>query len=233
MRILIDTNIFVYGESNEVIRSDVAKLVSLAMEHDITLMVHAASLEDIRRDKNGKRRSVHESKFGKYPILYDPGNPDDNFMNVVGEASRPQDEVDNKILYSVYKNAASFLVTEDLGLHQKARKLELGERVRTVSSAVESLKMQVERYVPKHLTIENIEIHNLNLESDFFDDIREDYPEFNGWFIEKSREGRKCWCWRSNKKKLKALLIYTEKHKPILREIPEKSLKICTLKVSD
>lgn len=42
-----------------------------------------------------------------------------------------------------------------------------------------------------------------------------------------------CWCWRSNKKKLNALLIYTEKNKPILRGFPEKALKICTFKVSD
>lgn len=233
MRILIDTNIFVYGESNEVTRSDVAKLVSLAMGHGITLMVHAASLEDIRRDKNGKRRSVHESKFGKYPVLDNLGDPDDNFMKLVGEAQRHQDEVDNKILYSIYKNAANFLVTEDIKLHQKAKKLGLGERVLTASSAVESLKMQIERYVPEHLTIENIEIHNLDLESVFFDDIREDYPKFNDWFIEKSKEGRRCWCWRKKGKQLKALLIYIEKYKTILREKPEKSLKICTFKVSD
>lgn len=233
MRILIDSNVFIYGESNEIVQSDVAKLHSIAMEHDIKLMVHPASLEDIRRDSNEQRRTVHESKFGKYPILDDLRNPDDSFTNVVGGAQRHQDEIDNKILYSIYRNAASFLVTEDRRLHRKARKLGLDQRVLTVSQIVEHLVKQVERYYPEHLRLEHLAIYNLDLRSEFFDSIRENYSGFDDWFIEKSKEGRMCWCWRSNKKKLNALLIYTEKNKPILRGFPEKALKICTFKVSD
>ena len=46
-------------------------------------------------------------------------------------------------------------------------------------------------------------------------------------------EGRKCWCWRDTDKNLKAILIYAEKNKPIFRKSPEKTLKICTFKVSE
>ncbi|MEA2045776.1 MAG: GNAT family N-acetyltransferase [Euryarchaeota archaeon] len=233
MRILIDTNVFIYGETDKVVQSDVARLASLAMEHAVQLLVHPASLEDLGRDANASRRFIHESKFKKYPILDDPGIPDDDFTSSVGTPLRPQDEVDNRILYSVYKNAVNFLVTEDLGIHRKAGKLNLGERVLTVSQAVDYLRKQFERYIPEHLTLEHIEIHRLDLESDFFDSLREDYPDFDEWFTEKSREGRMCWCWRSENKKLKSLLIYTEKNKPIFRYISKKVLKLCTFKVSD
>ncbi|VUT27662.1 MAG: hypothetical protein SYNGOMJ08_00212 [Candidatus Syntrophoarchaeum sp. GoM_oil] len=233
MRVLIDTNVFVYGETDKVVESDVAKLAALAMEHDVQLFVHPASLEDIGRDADESRRIIHESKFKKYPILQDSGNPDANFTSIVGKPSIPQDEVDNRILYSAYKNAVNFFVTEDLGIHRKARKLDLSERVLTVSQAVEYLRRQFERYIPEHLTLEHLEIYRLDLQSEFFDGLREDYPDFNEWFIEKSREGRMCWCLRDKEENLKALLIYAEKNKQTFRDHPEPALKLCTFKVAD
>ncbi len=233
LRVLIDTNVFIHSESNKVIQTNVAKFVSLAMKHGIVLMVHPASLEDIRRDSNELRRKVQESKFGKYPILGDTAEPDDSFIDAIGGVSRPQDKVDNKILFSIYKNAANFLVTEDLGIHRKARKLGLGDRVLAVSQALEYMRRQFERYVPEHILLEHLAIHTLDFQLKFFDSLREDYPEFDDWFIEKSREGRMCWCWKEKKRLLKALLIYTEKNKSIFGDSNEKVLKICTFKVSE
>jgi ribosomal protein S18 acetylase RimI-like enzyme len=76
-------------------------------------------------------------------------------------------------------------------------------------------------------------IHNLDLKSDFFDSLRENYPEFDKWFSDKGKEGRMCWCWRDKGRELNALLIYTEKDKQIFREFKERVLKICTFKVSE
>jgi predicted nucleic acid-binding protein/ribosomal protein S18 acetylase RimI-like enzyme len=233
LRVLIDTNVFIHGESNKIIESEVAEFISLAIKHHITILVHPASLEDLGRDPDISRKNIHRSKFEKYPVLENNAKPDKYFNEALGEISRPQDEVDNKILYSIYKSAASFLITGDFGIHRKAGKLGIEDRVLTVSQALLFLKKQFERYVPGHILLENIPIHILDLKSCFFDSLRENYPEFDEWFINKGKEGRMCWCWREKDKELKALLIYTEKDKQMFRENKEKTLKICTFKVSE
>ncbi len=233
MRVLIDTNVFIQSESNKIIESEVAELLSLAIKHHITIMVHPASLEDLSRDTDMMRKKIHRSKFEKYPVLEDTAKPDGSFTEAVGGVSRPQDEVDNKILYSIFKNAANFLITEDFGIHRKAGKLGIGDRVLSVSQALLYLKRQFERYIPGHILLENIPIHNLDLKSDFFDSLRENYPGFDDWFVSKGKEGRMCWSWRGEGGELRALLIYTEKDKQIFRESKEKVLKICTFKVSE
>jgi len=203
------------------------------MENNVALMVHPASLEDFKRDPESPRKSIHTSKFGKYPILEDPGIPDDHFIALVGEGTRDQDKVDNKILYSIYKEAVNNLITEDKGIHKKARKLKFSDRVFTISKAEQYLTELFREYTPQHLSIDDIPIHELDHKSDFFNSLREDYPEFDKWFIEKSREGRRCWCWRDKKGNLKAILIYAKKKRSVFRDSSENTLKICTFKVSE
>jgi hypothetical protein len=196
-------------------------------------MIHPASLEDIDRDRDERRRSIYESKFGKYPVLDDAGSISEDLVRSVGKPTRPQDLVDNRLLYALLKNAVHFLVTEDLGIHRKARRLGLSERTLLISDAASFLRRQYEKYVPEHLTIKHFEIHNLNLKAAFFDSLRSDYEGFNDWFAEKSLTGRMCWSWVDGSGDTKALLIYAEKQKRILRETPEKVLKICTFKIDD
>lgn len=203
------------------------------MENNVILLVHPSSLEDIKRDEVYNRKSVHASKFEKYPVLKSPGIPDNQFISLVGEGTRDQDKVDNKILFAVHKNAVNYLITEDKGIHKKAIKLGLNDRVLKISEAEDYLSRLFKKYQPHHLTIEDIPIHELNYKSEFFDSLREDYPGFDDWFIKKSREERKCWCWRDNEGNPKAILIYAEKNKPIIRKTTEKTLKICTFKVSE
>ena len=233
MRILIDTNVFIHAESDKEISSELAKIHSICMKNNITLMVHPASLQDIQRDTEDNRRAIHASKFKKYPVLESPGEPDEQFLSVVGEGSRHQDKIDNEILYSVIKNAVNYLITEDKGIHKKAVKLGLNDRVLTITEAEEYLTSLYSKYQPYHLTIENIPIHELDYTSKFFDSLREDYPGFDEWFIKKSKEGRMCWCWRDNQNNLKAILIYADKNKPIFTKNPKKTMKICTFKVSE
>ena len=194
MRAIIDTNIFIYSESSEEIQENVAKLISLAIKHGLKLLVHPASTDDLQRDSDRSRRKIHVSKLGKYPILEDDVEPDDSFLELIGFGSRPQDEVDNRILFSIYKNAANFFITEDLGLHRKAQKIGVGDRVLTISQTVTYLERQFERSIPSHILLEHLPIHKLNLQSEFFNSLREVYDGFDDWFIKKSQEGRMCWC---------------------------------------
>lgn len=62
-------------------------------------------------------------------------------MNIVKEPSNEHDYVDNIILYSVYKNEVSFLLTEDKGIHKKAFNLGIDDRVLSIDDALKNLKI--------------------------------------------------------------------------------------------
>lgn len=233
LRILIDTNIFIDSESNQIIRSDLANLQATCSENNVIILVHPASKNDIKRDLVKPRKEIHKSKFDKYPVLEDPGEPSSEFISIIGEPKREQDIVDNKLLYAIYKNAVDYLVTEDKGIHTKANKLDLKDRVLTIEQAEEKITATFEKYIPIPVSLEHIPIYKLDLQSEFFNTLREDYgSEFNEWFTTKCKEGRMCWCYRQNED-LKALLIYDERKKQILRDHDEKVLKMCTFKVSE
>jgi ribosomal protein S18 acetylase RimI-like enzyme len=232
MRAIIDTNIFILSESNTEIQDNIARLSSLSIKHGLQLLIHPASFDDLQRDLDESRKRIQISKLGKYPILEGDISPDITFTKIIGASSRFQNDIDNRILFSVYKNNVNFLITEDMGIHRKARKLGLSDRVLTISQAIKYIEGQYERSIPSHILLEHIPIHQLDLKSNFFDSLRGDYKDFNKWFIEKEQEGRMCWCWRDDRK-MNALLIYAEKNKKILRDYKEKVLKICTFKVSE
>lgn len=86
---------------------------------------------DLQKAVDEKRKIVMGSKIKTYPFLEMSPNPknDDTYLNIVGINIRDNDEIDDIILYSTYKDAVDFLITEDRGIHKKASKLGIIDRV--------------------------------------------------------------------------------------------------------
>ncbi|MCK5643704.1 MAG: hypothetical protein KAJ19_23085, partial [Gammaproteobacteria bacterium] len=131
MRILIDTNIFIGRENDHILSDELQALLKILNSKQIEILIHPKSFEEIKRDSNISRKNISLSKLNTYPILeYSPDqNKDDVFLSAVGVPSKINDEVDNAILYSVYKDAVDFLITEDKGIHKKSIQLGIGDRV--------------------------------------------------------------------------------------------------------
>lgn len=72
MRVLLDTNIFIYRETDHVISDDLQQLLSVLNKIKAELLVHPLSLEEIKRDRDAKREAVMLSKIGAYPLLEMP-----------------------------------------------------------------------------------------------------------------------------------------------------------------
>ena len=72
-----------------------------------------------------------KSKIGTYPLLDTLPNPkgDLEYMDMVRDYTENGDKISNIILYSVYKDATDFLITEDRRIHKKASKLGIADRV--------------------------------------------------------------------------------------------------------
>src|SRR6185369_3623083 len=87
-------------------------------------------------------------------------------------------------------------VTEDRGLHERARRVspELGRRVLFVADAVQLLKTTYEPVEAPLRYVEEVAANEIQLTDSIFDSLREDYPDFENWWREKCvREHRQCW----------------------------------------
>ena len=239
MRILLDTNIFIpLEDSSSVLEDSLGQLVRLVSENNHQLLVHPSSIEDINRDRDEDRHQINLSRIKKYSLLIDPPVLSDSDREQLGLSERnDNDRVDNQIVYALYKNAVNLLVTEDRGIHKKAESLGIENRVyyiQQASSSLEKLHLKVTINLPN---ISEEPLHNIDLNTPFFDSLRENYSGFNDWFQKASREGRKAWIHINDSGILGAIAIYKEEEDPIVtsdsKAIRGKVLKLCTFKVGE
>lgn len=90
---------------------------------------------------------------------------------------------------------------------------------------------------------ENIKIEikllkEIDYNDTFFDSIRNDYYNFNNWFIEKQKDNYKAYVTYSKENKLSSFLLLKieekEQYKDFVKPLNDsKKLKICTLKVNN
>lgn len=235
LRFLLDTNILIpLQDSYLVLNENLQNFIRLANVGGHQLIYHPASLEDINRDNDTERRNRTLPRLKQYQKLDSaPTCP----WNTGNESSN--DACDNEILYALECNAAHALITEDKGIHAKARLRGLSGRVYNIQTAEDWLRRLHE---PKEVKLPNIEDTPLyalspELPGIFFDSLREDYQPFDNWFSKKAQEGRHAWVCRDENSKLGAICIYAvqenEKITDEGRVLVGKSLKLCTFKVGE
>jgi len=236
MRILLDTNIFIPLEDSSIeIDEKLAELNRLASgKHK--LLIHPATSTDLNRDKNKERKSRILTRLAKYTELeFPPALDSDTENSLFGVPKKDNDAVDNKILFALHSNCVHWLVTEDGGIHKKAKKIGEQERVLTVDQALRALSAEDKEHINLYPNIQDAPCHTLDLSDVFFDSLREGYPGFNDWYRNKcSKTGRYAWVWLENNK-IQAICIYKIEKNPIVNSdnqgLPGKTLKLCTFRV--
>jgi rRNA-processing protein FCF1 len=237
MRILLDTNIFIPLEDSSInIDEKLAELNKIASgKHE--LLVHPATILDLKRDKNQERRERIIPRLKKYLQLESPPKFEkDEEEFLMGVPKNDNDHIDNLILLALKRNCVHWLVTEDNGIHKKAKAIGEYERVLRVDQAITALLSQNISYSILYPNIENISCHSIDLKNTFFDSLREAYSGFDDWFNEKcKREGRKTWICHEGDN-IYAICIYNEEKNPIVtndnKSLRGRVLKLCTFKVA-
>ncbi|RZN34413.1 MAG: hypothetical protein EF813_09925 [Methanosarcinales archaeon] len=239
MRLLIDTNVFIYRENDHALTDELQHLLKiLNSSKGIGILIHPETVEEIKRDQNKDRMDIALSKLNTYPLLEAPPDQskDDNFLSIVGTPSRINDEIDNALLYSVYKDAVDFLITEDKNIHKKAIRLDIKDRVLCVEEGIRVFEEDIFRGdVVRPPALNEDRVYNLDISDPIFKSLKEEYGEFDSWFKKISREGRKCWVYRRKDGTIGAILIYKIENEPIdsIPPLPaKKRLKIATLIVT-
>ena len=235
MKIIFDTNILIHIEDPKELSTQLQELLKIFREHGHQIFIHPASLKDINNDQDSVRKKIILSKLRGYPLIEFPPKPTNDYLSFVGASTNSNEINDNEILFAIQKNAADFLITEDIGLQKKAERVNLEDRVLSIDSALSYFEDLYARDVPRHALLREDFLRNLNVDEPFFDSLKEDYgdSDFRKWFKEKSIEGRKCWVYHE-KNMIKALLMLKEENEPIETLPPIQArmrLKIATLKV--
>lgn len=234
MRFLLDTNILLPLEDSQIpLIGSLANFVRLAHEHGHQLVYHPASEDDIQRDTNQARRQETLARLQQYTRLQDrltcPWNTTTTNQN---------DASDNEILYALECDAAHALVTEDRGIHDKARARGLSNRVYTIQTADDWLRRLHELVSVDLPNVEETSLYRLTplLGSEFFDSLRAGYPGFDDWFRESARGNTKAWVtWERQGTSLGAICIFKQQaNETITQEslvLPGPALKLSTFKV--
>jgi rRNA-processing protein FCF1 len=238
MRVLIDTNIFIYREDDRIISENLQKLLAIMQKFGVSVLIHPQSIEDLRQDTNIQRRDIMLSKVRAYPLLEKPPLPNNDitYSNRIGVINNHNTIIDNAILYSLYRDAIDFLITEDREIHKKARKLNIEDRVFLINDALRFM----EGYFAKDVFIAppsliQKPVHNLDINDPIFDSLKQSYGDFEEWFKKISREGRNSWVYQLEDGKIGALLIYKIEDESIISttQLPKKRrLKISSFKVT-
>lgn len=241
LRFLLDTNVLIpLQDSQKLLESSLANFVRLAGVGGHQLMYHPANIADFERDPNIERQQRNLQRVRQYAALTDPApciwNTPDTTSN---------DACDNELLYAVHCDAVHALVTEDKGIHAKARLRGLANRVYTIQMAEDWLKRLHETSQVVLPNIQNVPLHSLTpeLQQPFFDSLRAGYPPtdgregFDAWFRRKARAGVQAWTYRAEGEQLSAICVYdtqtNERINDVGEVLPGPALKLCTFKVGE
>ncbi len=196
-KLLIDTNVFISLEGEKEVAPTFSALVALAARHHIGIFIHEAAKDDIARDKDKARRAVSLSKIAKFPVITKvPSLTASNLASQFGALPKHNDLVDAVHLHALYMGVADFLVTEDRGLHERARKHAptLSAQILFVADAVSLLRATYEDVAVPVRYVSEVDAHTIPLDNPIFDSLRQGYPDFDNWWQAKCvKQHRKCW----------------------------------------
>lgn len=235
-KFLIDTNIFIGLEDQKEVPPELAEMANLCSQNHVRLFVHEDALKDINRDKDAIRRKISLSKLSKFERLKGiPLPPESELEERFGKISKVNDKVDVALLHALDIGAIDFVVTQDQGIHSRARRLvpSLGERVFFIADAFSWLRTTFEPTKVQLPFIKEMLAHEVSLKDEIFDSLREGYPGFDDWWRNKCvNEHRPCWVATINNE-LAAIVVRKEEKaaEATTKYSGTKILKICTFKV--
>jgi rRNA-processing protein FCF1 len=235
-KLLIDTNVFVGLEDQKEIAPEFAKMLQLCNQHAVRVFVHEAALEDIKRDRDVARRKVSLSKVKKFEQLTNVKQPSSTELEAhFGPMPKPNDVVDIALLHALDIGVVDFLITQDQGIHARAKRCtpSLADRVLTVADAVAWLRAAFEPTKVVLPFVEELPAHAIDHTDDIFDSLRQGYPDFDKWWREKCvRDHRPCWAATIDGELAGLVVRKQEPHAEAGTKYQgPKILKICTFKV--
>ncbi len=237
MRFLLDTNIVIPAEPTSAgdvearTPSVVALLNVLALGSHLP-MLHPASTRELRGDRNPERAATRTLLLGKYPELPRPPEMSTRLLAALGPpVPGSNSEIDLLLLSALDANAVDYFVTEDDGIHRRARRVELADRVLTVADAIVTVRALFPALPETPPFVSAKLAHELDETDPIFTSFRVDYPGFDKWLARCKREHRQTWVIQTGRE-YRGLCIVNDEF-PNDYGFPGKVLKVCSFKIAD
>lgn len=238
MNILLDTNIIIpLEDTSKILDSSFAEMRRLAAEQQHCLYVHPMQVEDINRDKNTERKQIVLSRLNQYSKIDNPPVlTEDECIKLGLSQPNDHDKVDNNILFALYRGAVHLLVTNDEGIHKKASKIGIQDKVYRLEQFLVFLRRYYNQPVAYTYTgVRERYMYEIDKSQSFFDSLRQAYDGFDEWYQKSAEKQRKCWCIEDEEGRVAAICIYKFEENEKLTDEGEttqgKILKLCTFKV--
>ena len=239
--VLLDTNIIIKRESGNNVSYEVAKLFNWLSKKSISTFIHHLSKDEIAGYGNETAKDAMLKKLKAYDVLPTfASQADDFFDNVIARYSLDKNgNIDNALLKEVYDYNVSVLLTDDILMLHKAEDLYIRDRVLTSAELLAYFENTYPQNIEyKMLAVKLKNFSDVDLNSRFFDTLREDYggKDFDDWFKKKSRKNEQAYVFE-DKEGLKGFLyLKTEDEKENYSDItptlvPKKRLKVGTFKI--
>lgn len=235
MKILIDTNIIIGLEDSGPIKASFANFSRSCGSYGVDLFISPASYRDVDNDGLDHRRKSTLSKLAKYEQLKPiPKRYLEEFAADLSSESRINHQIDIEFLAAVKADAVDFLVTQDEGIHRRAKRFEIDDRVLFLADAQRVIDLAFSKQEVRLPFIAARMAYELDVQLPIFDSLREGYPEFDNWFKEKcARQQRQCWTIEVDDDVV-GIVIYKEEGPgdTDASQPARKILKLCTFKMS-
>lgn len=237
-KILLDTNMFIYLEEYSIIEDKVATLTKRFFDSDeYKIVIHPKTKEEILKMKDEEKKKIFLSKISVYKEIKSPPKASEEFHKTVG-CKNSHDRIDNELLFSIQRNCAHYLISNDIDLLKKAHKIGLSDRVLSIDQAIEEFKEKKEKVIKKPIFVNYKYLYELDINDPFFDSLKKDYDGFENWFKRKQKEEKQAYVTEKSGKITSFLMMKIEDENEkypdfLVPFLPGKRLKVSTLKVAD
>lgn len=238
-RVLLDTNIIIQRESYNNVNFEVMRLYKWFDTLKSKKVIHPITKVELNKYNDLNIRKIICTKLDSYETIIPRKVDDLNFEEVCSKFSLDQNSVnDNQILYQIYEGVADLLITNDGTILKKASLLGIKEQVLSIQEYLKKVEsIFPEKIDYKILSVKKESFGNLDLSDEFFDSLKEDYPEFIDWFNNKNKE--EAYVFKSNGEVHGFLYIKKElpNEKDYLKIVPaltpKNRLKVGTFKIDE
>jgi len=238
MKALLDTNIIIHREASKVINQDIGILYRWLERAKYTKCVHSLSIAEIEKYQNQQTVETFQIKLDSYEQIEIP-SPLQVEVKILSDKIdvNQNDKNDTLLLNEVFVGRVDILVTEDKKIRKKAAELGIADKVFTIDSFLEKTFAEHPELVNyKVLNVQKLKFGRINLADDFFESLKEDYIDFDRWFIKKFDDEAYITVNANNGLLLSFLYLKVEEKGENYTDItpafaPKKRLKIGTFKV--
>lgn len=238
MKALLDTNIIIHREASKVINQDIGILYRWLERGKYTKCIHSLTIKEIENHKDKKIVESFHIKLDSYECIEIPSPLQEAVVQISNQFDINQnDRNDTQLLNEVFVGRADILITEDKKIRKKAIVLGIENKVFTIDSFLEKVFAEHPELVNyKVLNVLKTKFGRINLDDNFFTSLKEDYDDFQKWFIKKYDEEAYITINANKGLLLSFLYLKVEEKDENYKDInpifpPKKRLKVGTFKV--